>query len=1257
MIGNFLKRYSGDQSPTWRMTMSDEGVRLRTTGDGPKLTSPLLQGYIAQLIDDGFATDTADGIALPWDSVYAALESPGYAGLPSLLGLPEFTELVPCLRSGGSLADEHFSIAIDGWAAPTGRIRTAELTGALISQGQNQALMRPEQWALVREVLQFAQRDVAEHFDGLHRATWGRIRSLANKAGAHLDDFLDRTVVLTPERLDFELRKSQSVADSTVIEVSPQFEGAPADWLERFDARRDVPDRYDIPTDRGIIQILVTPQVRTVLQEIKRLPGRRIAGSRAEAFLLNPYAVLGADAKDVIDEKRFEEAKSEAGIFFERFTPTIEHDASGYPIKVGLLIETAGSMGPVASRTEWLTDEALGEFVRELESAIAGNHPLLGWNGYDLEIQGDSATYLGELKTALEQRKCPPPVISWEQVYDLSAYSERIEGIGEEKPYYSPYIAKKKDDESWFPENVDPYVVLTPEDGSDPVLIPVGDKFLKLLKALLEAAKTEGRQVFEVPGLPQPISVGDAENITRTFTRIDDVIERGEFEPVKDLPARNEKIAQLPRKTLILRSNIQSLDYEVRRLALQDVPVEPEVPRSLRSEFPLLPHQRGGLAWLQHLYLAQGEYQVRGCVLADDMGLGKTFQLLAFMAWLAEQDQAVSPILVVAPVSLLENWKEEIAKFIEPGVLPVLTAYGASLSALRVPKHEVDARLRTEDGLVNFLKPGWVGKAKVVLTTYETLRDLEFSFAAQRWSVMVCDEAQKIKNPAAMVTRAAKKQKVDFKIACTGTPVENTLADLWCLFDFIQPGLLGALDEFGRRYRKPIEARNDEERVRVEELRERIAPQILRRTKAEVAKNLPQKIEDTGCRELKLSNVQRTLYAKAIDGFRRRDEPGAIGPFKNHLGLLHYLRLICTDPRQHGLSASATEPLKDYRAKSPKLDWLIGQLAEIKKKGEKAIVFCEFRDIQRLLQHYIAAAFDYKPDIINGDTSAAAEHSDNRQRRIRAFQAKPGFGVIILSPVAVGFGVNIQGANHVIHYTRTWNPAKEDQATDRAYRIGQTKDVYVYYPVVRADDFSTFDVKLDELLRRKRVLATDMLNGAGDLDVGDFEIADVVPAGSADGINPRIDIDTTNQITGRYFEALVAALWSKQGHDLVLCTPYSGDHGVDVIAIAGDQGVLIQTKQSSIDGRGLGWDVVKEVLGGEAFYRRQFPQIGFTKVGLTNQHFNANAHEHARLNGILLIERPKLQELLEQFCVNLTDVERQLHGTQGLDAAVDFELA
>jgi SNF2-related domain/Restriction endonuclease/Helicase conserved C-terminal domain len=535
--------------------------------------------------------------------------------------------------------------------------------------------------------------------------------------------------------------------------------------------------------------------------------------------------------------------------------------------------------------------------------------------------------------------------------------------------------------------------------------------------------------------------------------------------------------------------------------------------------------------------------------------------------------------------------------------------------------------------------------AQLVLTTYETLRDLEFSFSAQRWSLMVCDEAQRIKNPAAMVTRAAKKQNADFKIACTGTPVENTLADLWCLFDFVQPGLLGSLNEFGRTYRRPIEVdeRDEEGKQRVEDLRQRIEPQILRRTKLEVAKDLPKKIVVEDCRRLPLSSAQRQLYARAIEDFKKRGDPGAHTPFKNHLGLLQYLRLVCTDPRRHGLTVFKPEPLTKYRQAAPKMDWLLRELQRIEAQGEKAIVFCEPRNIQRLLQHYIAEAFGFEADIINGDTTAQAASAISRQKRIKVFQAKPGFGVIILAPVAVGFGVNIQTANHVIHYTRTWNPAKEDQASDRAWRIGQKKDVFVYYPVVAADDFTTFDVKLDQLLERKRLLAGDMLNGCPDVSTSDFRVEDVVPADQAHDIDDVVTLDSVMRMEWRHFEGLAAALWCKRGFDTVYCTPAANDNGVDVVALRGNYGELIQTKTSAADGRLLGWEAVNEVVAGEAFYRRRHPGVTFKKVGLTNQFFNSGAHEKASLNAVELLDQSHLTQLLVEHRVTMLDVERLLY--------------
>ena len=1240
MFRIFKKKAVKSRTVEWHRSWSSSGLvlaRSASVGALP-IDNPHIDGYLTQLEDDGHSVEIDEGFLVGWDAIYEFTNSPAHVDLVTLFAIPKLTHATMILRSSNSLADSNFSIFVYGWQDALGYQFDPTLLGPVIKRDNCEELMSLEQWRLFNEVIVFARRSAEQHDDLHHRQAWGRIRKSAINARAQLDDFLYRSVVLTPEKLEIGLRKSEYVSDDSVIEIVPGFANAPPDWMDHFDQSSVVRDRYDIPTHGGIVQVLISSKVRTVLEEVKRLPGRRVSGARAQAFILNPYATLGDDAKDVIVEEQFEQARAAAGLKYERFLPVFERNLSNYPLRVGLLIESAEASGPMLSETYWLTDSELSSFIGRVEAGLHRNHQLISWQGFDLEVQGDIREHLAALKTALADHQRPPALVTYAQVHDLAAYSSRVEAIGIEKPYYSPYIAKKDDDEGWFPDNVLPVVVYQPNGETEPVAIPASKESIRELQSALLLARAGGKTHVEVPWLPTSLSLDTAENIITTFEAAFEDIGEGTFKPEK---AESAAICPIgTKKSLILRSNIQSLDYEERRQeALLDVPMEPQVPKSLNPDVELMPHQSFGLSWMQHLYLSGAEYHVRGAVLADDMGLGKTFQLLALAAWLVERDPSVDPILVVAPVSLLENWKEEVEKFVRPGVLPVLTAYGDALTKLRVPRDAIDHRLRTEDGLVKFLKPDWLGSAKIVLTTYETLRDLEFSFALQHWSIMVCDEAQRVKNPAAMVTRAAKKQNVGFKIACTGTPVENTLADLWCLFDFVQPGLLGALSDFGQRYRKPIEARNEEEIARVEELRARIAPQILRRTKAEVALNLPKKIEVTECRRLPLSAVQRNLYSKAIEDFKRRSDPNFPSPFKNHLGLLQYLRLICTDPRRHGLGVFKAEPLSSYREKAPKLNWLLGQLSKIKSSGEKAIVFCEFRNIQRLLQHYIEEAFEYKADIINGDTSASASHVSSRQKRIKAFQAKKGFGVIILSPVAVGFGVNIQAANHVIHYTRTWNPAKEDQATDRAYRIGQTKDVFVYYPVVFADDFLTFDVKLDQLLSKKRRLADDMLNGSGDIGPSDFNIADVVPETDQSGLDEQVLLDLALRMDWQYFECLAHVLWTKKGYQCYR-TPGSKDNGVDIVAIAGNQGVLVQVKTSSIDGIKLGWDAVKEVVGGEAFYRRQHPNIKFDKACFTNQFFNAQAHENAILNAVHLFDQTHLADWLEHYLVNMTDVER-----------------
>lgn len=328
---------------------------------------------------------------------------------------------------------------------------------------------------------------------------WGRIRRLASAADANLDDFLHRTVVLTPEKLAIGLRKVQ-VADDTVIEVQPTFEGAPENWLERFDRQASVQSRYDIPTAQGIVQVVIGSKVRTVLEEIKRIPHRRVAGARAQAFILNPYAALGEDANSVIDEQQFESAREAAGLEYERFLPQFERDGLGYPAQVGLLVEAASSSGPVSSEVVWLDDGALAKFIKALKVALARNHQLLAWEGYDLELQGDSPSHLIELERALEERRRPQVLISYAQVYDLTHYASRVQEIGFEKPYYSPYIAKKQDADGWFPENLVNIISWVPEGENDIVSMPLSQEAVADLKQKVSVAKAAGKTEVNIPG-------------------------------------------------------------------------------------------------------------------------------------------------------------------------------------------------------------------------------------------------------------------------------------------------------------------------------------------------------------------------------------------------------------------------------------------------------------------------------------------------------------------------------------------------------------------------------------------------------------------------------------------------------------------------------------------------------------------------------------------------------------------------------------
>lgn len=1182
--------------------------------------------YLLQLGEEGYAEAGDNQIQVSWENLFRLVGDAAHAASLHLLGLPQFADHVPTLESRGGFSDQAaFAIIISGWRTKSGAPLSGQVrcTGALLDTSDGRWLVKEGVWRLVDAVRAFAGLPATPRSSEENRRWWGRIREKMLEAGAFPNRFLDQSIILTPQELKLRMERVQLQNESVVV-VEPSFEGAPANWLATFDAWKKVPDRYDLPQPGGgLIQVIVEPAVRAVLSEIKRMPGRRVAGRRAEALVRNPFALLGESASAVLTEESVDRAREEGGIGFSTATfNKVERDGE---IGVEALISTAIGESVKSVTEQITTPHDLQALISEIHTKLVGGRLAYVWRGFEVDITGDTSGQVSFLESVLMAwQGVGSTQISYAEVFDLSRYSARIEGIGQEKRYYSPYIARKNDATSWIPGNVDWGISWIPQGQTEPVHLPLGNEGLKVLEAGIERAKAANSALVHLPGCPTDVPLYEAEAIALELRSTVASVKSGTFN--LRTSATNRRV---PRPSLILKPNIDALDYEEARRELAfDWNTPPKIPAALRGDVALRDHQRRGIAWLQHIWTKSPE-AARGCLLADDMGLGKTLQLLTFIASCFEEDSSLAPALVVAPVSLLQNWSQEIEKFLRPDTLRVLPLYSATLRKYRADAQEIDDQLQNAR-ITHLLRPGWRGNANLVLTTYETLRDLEFSLAAERWSIMVCDEAQRIKNPSAMITRAAKKLQVRFKIACTGTPVENTLADLWCLFDFFQPGYLGPLNEFGRKYRRPIEAETEEQRTAIAELQGLIEPQILRRLKTDVASDLPAKRLDQSGGALPMSTLQRQLYAQALQVFKSSAGPGQAGErAKNaHLGLLLRLRAVCADPRPVGLLSTANEPLHQAESRSPKLRWLMATLRGIRAKGDKVIIFTELREVQRMLQGYIEQAFAIRAPIINGDTSTAVTQLSSRQALIDRFQQQQGFGVLILSPLAVGFGVNIQAANHVIHYTRTWNPAKEDQATDRAYRIGQTKDVYVYTPTVIAPDFITFEAKLENLLSFKRALSRNMLDGTAEVNPGDFlDLGG--PGGEPVFEETHIEDEHLHDFDPRAFEAFCQLLWQKMGY-LTRRTGSSGDHGVDVLAWRDGEAILIQCKTSKKPGHRLGWDAVRDVSAGAAAYALQFPGYALRRVAVTNQFFNGDAVQQAGVLQVTLYTQLELLEMLAE---------------------------
>jgi SNF2 family DNA or RNA helicase len=706
------------------------------------------------------------------------------------------------------------------------------------------------------------------------------------------------------------------------------------------------------------------------------------------------------------------------------------------------------------------------------------------------------------------------------------------------------------------------------------------------------------------------------------------------------------------RRYLLIYTNESELEYQEQYEGAGGES-DLEIPASLKDPSLLKPHQRAGVAWLQRNF----RLNRNGCLLADDMGLGKTLQVLTFLAWLIEQGHLSpsgknretgpwKPILIVAPIILLENetWINDMRTFFNNEgalFLPWVTLRGSTLSGFR---HTGKQETAVGEPVLNLDR---LLQHRVILTNYETIVNYQHSFAKLKdnLTVVVTDEAQEHKTPSTKISHALKSLSPKFRVACTGTPVETRLLDVWNIFDYLQPGqLLGSASEFRNKYEKDIEATDSEKgAIVLDSLKDRLrysSPDafLLRREKTSLA-GLPKKHEHQIFCDL--SDKQREWHMDLVNRVKLGGQEG------HPLGLIHHLMRVY----QHPALVPRYDPISgaDAIATCPKLSAVITCLHAIHRKREKALIFTRSLDMQQLLATAIGDEFGIDVDIVNGATNRKAKTASAETTRkgiVRRFRDSDGFNVLILSPDVAGIGLTLVEANHVIHYGRWWNPAKESQATDRVYRIGQTKDVHVYYPICRdpAGAFETFDEKLDALISRRKSLARDFLAPMPAESELERELLDqVVSVGEVidDTRIPSITREELKRMAWDRFEALIALLEKKKGGKVVL-TPRTGDAGIDVISVGEHEVRLIRCKHATSSITGEAMEVSETKLAIEGYRQRlsgaDLPKL-LKPVLVDNGEFSLKDRREAGERDITLITIEEIYSEIQRFRCSLAEVE------------------
>jgi len=456
-------------------------------------------------------------------------------------------------------------------------------------------------------------------------------------------------------------------------------------------------------------------------------------------------------------------------------------------------------------------------------------------------------------------------------------------------------------------------------------------------------------------------------------------------------------------------------------------------PEKLNAE--LRDYQKRGVAWLRYLE----NLGLNGC-LADDMGLGKTMQVISLLILEREHTQP-GPTLLIAPTSVIGNWQKEIEKF-----APHLTTL----------IHHGSEREQNVDAFKQLCS-----QHDLLISSYTLARKDSKLLGALHWRRIVLDEAQNIKNPKAAQTKALLKLEADSRLALTGTPVENRLMDLWSIFNFLNPGYLGKQAQFRKTYELPVQRDNDPIQSAI--LKKLIQPFILRRLKTDksIIKDLPDKIDNKiYCN---LSKEQASLYEVVVqDVVTQLEEAEGIQRQGLMLSTLMKLKQICNHPMQFLQDGSAFTPERSH-----KLERICEMLEEAMAQGDSVLVFTQFTEIGEHLERYLAKEKHYKTHYLHGGTPR-----NKREQMISDFQdPETGPAVFILSLKAGGVGITLTQANHVFHFDRWWNPAVENQATDRAFRIGQKKNVFVHKFVT----LGTLEERIDQMIADKQKMADSII--------------------------------------------------------------------------------------------------------------------------------------------------------------------------------------